>query len=147
PEGDRIVYFSEYFGNVADQDNRVAYPDYVVFKEQAKTFEGIGASEDATFIMSGGEKPERYLGSFISADAFSFLGVKPALGRVFRSEEDSPAAASVALLGYEVWASHFGSDRGVIGRVVNLNGKRATTVGVMPKDWRFPARSDVWMPL
>lgn len=147
PDGDRIIYFSEYFGNVADRDNGVAYPDYVDFKEQAKTFEGIGASEDATFIMSGGEKPERYLGSFISADAFSFLGVKPALGRLFRSDEDTAGAPPVALLGYEVWASHFGSDRGVIGRVVTLNGKRATIVGVMPRGWRFPTRSDIWMPL
>src|SRR5437868_3315879 len=101
-EGDRIVYFSEYFNKSSDRDNGVAYPDYVDFKEQAKTFEGIGVSEDATFIFSGSEKPERYLGSFISADAFSFLGVNPALGRLFRPEVDLPNAQPDALLGREV---------------------------------------------
>src|SRR5207248_348073 len=108
---------------------------YLDFKQQASSLEGIAISDDATFILSGGDKPERYLGSFISADAFSFLGVKPALGRLFRPEEDQPNAQPVALLGYDVWKTHFGSDRNVISRVVTLNGKRATIVGVMPDGW------------
>jgi putative ABC transport system permease protein len=145
-DDNRVLFFSEYFTKMSDRESAVAYPDYLDFKQEAKTVE-VGASEDATFILSGSDKPERYLGSFISADAFSFLGVKPALGRLFRPDEDQPNAAPVALLGYDVWTTHFGSDRGVIGRVVTLNGKRATIVGVMPLGWRFPTRSDLWMPL
>src|SRR5947207_9184222 len=143
---DRVLYYTEYFTKTPDQDNEVAYPDYLDFKRQAKTVD-IAASEDATIILSGGEKPDRYLGSFISADAFSFLGVKPVLGRLFRPQEDQPNAEPVVLLGYDVWKTHFGSDRGVIGRVVTLNGKPRTIVGVMPQGWRFPTRSDLWMPL
>ncbi len=146
-EENRIIYYSEYFNNHPDDDTGVAYPDYRDFKAQAKTLESVGASEDATFILTGTDKPERYLGSFISADAFRFLGVKPALGRVFLPEEERPNAAPVALLGYDVWTAYFGSDKNVIGRVVTLNGKRVTIVGVMPKGWRFPTRSDLWMPL
>ena len=144
---DRILYFSEYFAKHPDEDSAVAYLDYLDFKQQSKTLEGIGVCEDATFILTGREKPERYLGSFISADAFSFLGVKPALGRLFLPEEAKPNAPPVALLGYDVWSTYFGSDRAAIGRVVTLNGKRVTIVGVMPKGWRFPTRSDIWMPL
>jgi putative ABC transport system permease protein len=143
----RIIYFSEYFTKVPTEENAVSYPDFVDFKKQATTLEGIGVSEDATFILSGSEKPERYLGSFISADSFSFLGVKPALGRLFRPEEDQLKAQPVALLGYDVWMKHFGGDSHVVGKVVTLNGKRATIIGVMPAGWRFPTRSDIWMPL
>jgi putative ABC transport system permease protein len=143
----RIVYFSEYFPKISNQNNGVSYPDFLDFKKQATTFEGIGVSEDATFILSGSEKPERYLGSFISADTFSFLGVKPALGRLFAPEEDQLNAQPVALLGYDVWMNHFGGDRHILGKVITLNGKRATIVGVMPAGWRFPTRSDIWMPL
>jgi putative ABC transport system permease protein len=143
----RIIYFSEYFTKVSDQENAVSYADFLDFKKQATVFEGIGVSEDATFILSGTEKPERYLGSFISADTFSFLGVKPALGRLFRLEEDQLNAQPVALLGYDVWMNHFGGDRHVLGKVITLNGKRATIVGVMPAGWRFPTKSDLWMPL
>ena len=98
-------------------------------------------------ILSDGEKPDRYLGAFITADAFSFLGVQPILGRIFRADEDQKGAAPVALLGYEVWKNHFGSDANIIDRVVTINGKRVTIVGVMPKGWRFPEASDLWMPL
>jgi putative ABC transport system permease protein len=145
---DRVLYVSEYFQKANNsQDNGVAYPDYLDFKKQTTTLEGIGATSVATMILSGGEKPDRYLGSFISADAFSFLGVKPILGRTFRADEDQPSAAPVALLGYEVWKNHFGSDRNVVDRVATINGKRVTIIGVMPKGWRFPEASDLWMPL
>jgi putative ABC transport system permease protein len=145
---DRTLYVSEYFPKVSsDHDVGVAYLDYLDFKQQATTLEGLGATTVATMIMSDGEKPDRYLGSFISADAFLFLGIKPVLGRVFRAEEDQKGAAPVALLGYEVWQNHFGADAHIIGRVVTINGKRVTIVGVMPKGWRFPEASDLWMPL
>ena len=144
---ERVLYFSQYFTKHADQDASLSYPDYLDFKQQATSFEGLAASEDVTFILAGSERPERYLGSFISAEAFSFLGVEPFIGRLFRPEEDQLNAQPVALLGYDVWRTHFGSDRNALGKVVTLNGKRAVIIGVMPPGWRFPARSDIWMPL
>src|ERR1043165_13304 len=74
---DRVLYVSEYFPKVSsDHDVGVAYPDYLDFKREATTLEGFGATTIATMILSDGEKPDRYLGSYITADAFSFLGVK-----------------------------------------------------------------------
>ena len=64
------------------------FPDYLEWKRNVTTLEGIGAIQEATFIVSDGDKPERYLGGQISADTFSFLGVQPILGRQFRPEED-----------------------------------------------------------
>src|SRR6266513_166290 len=145
---DRVLYVSEYFPKVSsDHDVGVSYPDYLDFKQQATTLEGFGTTSSATMILSDGEKPDRYLGAFITADAFSFLGIKPVLGRTFRVEEDRQGAAPVALVGYEIWQNHFGSDANIVGRVVTINGKRVTVVGVMPKGWRFPEASDLWMPL
>ena len=143
----RVLYVNEYFAKAGDHDNGVAYPDFRDFKQQATILEGIGATNIATMILSGGEKPDRYLGSCVSGDAFSFLGVKPLLGRTFRADEDRPDAAPVALLGYEVWKNHFGSDSNIVNRVITINGKRVTVVGVMPRGWRFPEASDLWMPL
>src|SRR5437016_2251281 len=144
---ERILYISEYFSKLADQDAGVAYPDYLDWKKQATTLDGIAALEQATFIVADGEKPERYLGGQISADAFSFLGVQPILGRQFRPEEDKLNAAPVALIGYEVWQNHFGGDRGVVGKIIPINGKQVTVIGVMPNGWRFPELCDIWMPL
>jgi putative ABC transport system permease protein len=144
---DRIVYLSEYFARLHDQDAGVAFPDYLDWKKQATSFESIGAVQQATMIISGGEKPERYLGAQISADAFSSLGVNPVLGRLLRPEEDQLNAPPVALIGYEVWKTHFGGDPNVVGKTIQLNGKQTTIVGVMPNGWRFPEISDIWTPL
>src|SRR6267143_2514619 len=144
---DRLVAVSQYFQKNADQNAGVAFPDYLEWKKQVATLEGIAAMQEATFIVSGGDKPERYLGGEISADAFSFLGVQPILGRQFRPEEDQLNAAPVALIGYDIWQNHFAGDRGVVGKIIPINGKQVTIVGVMPKGWRFPEICDIWMPL
>ena len=143
----RIMYLTQFFEKTGGQDNEVSLPDFLQFKKEATSFEGLGAAEEATMIVSDGEKPERYLGAFLSADTFSWLGVKPVLGRLFRPEEDQLKASPVALLGYDTWRNHFGGDPNVLGKVVTINGKQRSIVGVMPRGWRFPEISDVWMPL
>src|SRR5258705_10608164 len=71
---ERVLYVSEYFPKVSsDHDNAAAYPDYLDFKQQPTTFEGFGTTSTATMILSDGEKPHRYLGSVITADALSLL--------------------------------------------------------------------------
>jgi putative ABC transport system permease protein len=144
---ERLVAISQFFTKLPDQNAGVAFPDYLEFKKQATTLEGLAAIQEATFIISGGDKPERYLGGQISADAFSFLGVQPILGRQFRPEEDQLNAPPVALIGYEIWQNHFGGDRSVVGKTIPINGKQVTIIGVMPKGWRFPEICDLWMPL
>src|SRR6202163_2070781 len=144
---DRLVAISQYFLKNADQNAGTAFPDYLEWKKNVTTLDGIAAIQEATFIITGGDKPERYLGGEISADAFSFLGVQPILGRQFRPEEDQLNAAPVVLIGYDIWQNHFGGDRAVVGKTIPINGKQVTIVGVMPKGWRFPEVCDLWMPL
>ncbi|PZR73157.1 MAG: hypothetical protein DLM73_11370 [Chthoniobacterales bacterium] len=144
---DRLVAVSEFFQKNADQNAGTAFPDYLEWKKSITTLDGIAAIQEATFIITGGDKPERYLGGQISADAFTFMGVQPILGRQFRPEEDELNAPLVALIGYEVWQNHFAGDRGVVGKTIPINGKQVTIIGVMPKGWRFPEICDIWMPL
>ena len=144
---ERLVAVSEFITKDPGHDAGTAFPDYLDWKKNATTLDGIAAIQEATFIITGGDKPERYLGGQISADAFSFMGVQPILGRLFRPEEDDLNAPPVALIGYQVWQEHFAGDRGVVGKTIPINGKQVTVIGVMPKGWRFPEICDIWMPL
>jgi putative ABC transport system permease protein len=144
---ERLVAVSEFFTKDPGHEAGTAFPDYLDWKKNVTTLDGIAAMDQATFIITGGDKPERYLGGLISADAFSFMGVQPILGRLFRPEEDDLNAPPVALIGYQVWQEHFAGDRGVVGRIIPINGKQVTVIGVMPKGWRFPEICDIWMPL
>src|SRR3954469_15431354 len=54
---DRLVSISEYFTKIPDQNAGNAFPDFLEWKKQATTLEGIGAIIESTFILSGGDKP------------------------------------------------------------------------------------------
>lgn len=144
---DRLLFAIEYFPKTPTEDSGFSLPDFRETKEQATSFEGFGAFQNATFIISNGDKPERYLGAQISAETFSFLGVQPMLGRNFRREEDNLNAPPVALLGYNVWQKVFAGDPQIVGRQAQINGRPTTIIGVMPKEWRFPGLNDIWTPL
>ena len=62
-------------------------------------------------------------------------------------EEDQPGHGNVVILGHAFWQSHFGSDPGIVGKDIELNGKGYTVVGVMDSDFRMPTWAEVWTPL
>ena len=84
----------------------------------------------------------------ISAGFFSTLGVKPVLGRTFRSDDDQLGAAPVVILGGGFWSREFGSSPDVIGKSLTLNGTSYTVVGVIPASFTFYGHDrDVYTPI
>ena len=144
---ERLVFVSSYLTKTPDRGGELSFPDYLDIKKQATTLEGLGVWQNATFIITSGDTPERFLGANITAETFSFLGVQPILGRNFHAEESDLNAPPVALLGHHVWQNSFGGDPSIVGKQVPINGRQVTIVGVMPRGWRFPERNDIWMPL
>ena len=144
---DRLVFVTSHMAQTPEEDEGLSFPDYVEIKQQATTLEGLGVWQNATFIITSGDTPERFLGATISPETFSFLGVQPIFGRNFRADEGDLNAAPVALIGYHVWQNLFGGDVSIVGRQVPINGQQVTIVGVMPRGWRFPEQNDIWMPM
>jgi predicted permease len=121
--------------------------DYLDWRAGQTSFETLAGFYTGTVNLRIGEAPERYDGSFVSANTFDVAGVQAAIGRTFLPGEDTPAADPVILLGHELWRDRFGADPGIVGRTVRANGEQMTVVGVMPEGFWFPLRSDVWLPL
>jgi predicted permease len=124
--------------------------NFLDWQKQNTLFEGMGAFAERSFNLTGIGEPERLDGRRVSANLFDLLGVKPILGRTFVTEEDKPGT-KVVLLNESLWKRRFGSDPGVIGRALALNGESYTVVGVLPNNVRLPAfgnwRDQVWVPL
>jgi hypothetical protein len=95
-------------------------------------------------ISDSGHTPERAQGVRVSANAFSLLGERPIRGRDFREGEDKKGAEPVALLGYALWKTRYGSDPSVIGRAIKINEVSHTVVGIMAEGNRFPTNADLW---
>jgi len=95
--------------------------------------------------LSAGEVPRRVTLSRVSAGFFDVMGLGPLLGRAWNAEEGR-TAAPVAVIGERLWRRESGTDPGVVGRVIRLNGTPTTVVGVMPAAFQFPFKEQVWVP-
>jgi MacB-like periplasmic core domain len=69
------------------------------------------------------------------------------LALAFVEADEDPGAPPVIVIGYDLWTRRFSSDPRVIGRIVRLGREQVTLVGVMPKDFVFPAAHALWIPL
>jgi len=97
-------------------------------------------------LSSDGE-PERLQGFQVSANLFRMLGVAAARGRTFLDEEDRPGNKHVVVISHDLWQRRFGGDPELVGRSILLNGALYTVIGVMPADFRFVMKTDVWTTL
>lgn len=128
-----------------------SYPDYLDYRDKSDVFSGVIAYAAVPLSMNAGEKAERLFGWIVSGNYFSVLGIRPAAGRVFTADDDiAPGAHPVAVISYNMWRSRFGSDPGVVGKPITLNGNGFTIVGVAQAGFRgtHPVFApDVWVPL
>src|SRR5262245_39894120 len=121
--------------------------DFLALRSQSKTLGSIAAHVFRARVLSGGSEPERIQSELVSADFFPTLGVQPALGRVFISDECKPGGDHVAVISDRLWLRRYGADPGMIGKTITLDREQYTVVGVMPDNFKFPIFCDVWTPL
>src|SRR5712692_1687356 len=133
-----------------------SWPELVDWREQNHSFADMAAWRGQSVNLTGGAEPERVVGAFVSGRFFPLLGARPVLGRTFTAEETDPATARpVAVLGHGLWQRRFGSDPGILGRSLVLNGQSHAVVGVLGPEFdggNAPANGwfmgcDVFLPV
>jgi predicted permease len=113
----------------------ISYPDYLDFRDRNRTFDGLVAYQYSQFGYAPNPKvvPEMQFGLFVSGNFFRLLGVEPALGRGFRTDEDKvPGRDPVVVLGHDFWLAHFNGTSSAVGSKIRLNGIEFTVIGVAP---------------
>lgn len=124
------------------------YPEAAFVRQYSSTLSSVLALNQASLTLEGQEKP--VASHFVSANWFTDLGATARLGRLLDSSRDeSPDADPVVVLSHGFWIRRFGGDPSVVGRVLRLNGKSATIVGVAAPDFTGLSLSqpDLWAPL
>lgn len=130
-----------------------SYPDYVYYRDHNNVFSDLIAfSSDPTNVSwstAGGA--QLILGQMVSANFFTGLGVRPALGRGFLAGEDRvPGKDPVVVLSHSFWQQHLGSDPAVVGKTLTLNGHSFVVVGVAPASFSGVETGlppEFWVPL
>ncbi|HVT48482.1 MAG TPA: ABC transporter permease [Vicinamibacterales bacterium] len=128
-----------------------SYLDYADLRESARSFTGLLAYHDDYMAITDSGKPERIYGTLASSNYFEVLGVRPILGRSLESTAPNERLGTAeVVLGYGLWQHHFGADPSIIGKVVHINLRPFTIVGVAPEGFQgclSGLRSDLWIPL
>ena len=161
PAGDRIVEIRNR-DVVANNDEPRALYDFGVWRGTLRSVTELGAWRDVThnlIVLHPSAQNPRTGAPAVAGDArlvtvaeitasgFRVAGAAPLMGRVLVEADEQSAAPPVAVIGYEVWRTRFGSDPAVLGRSVQLGSEQVTVVGVMREGFEFPVAHDVWMPL
>ena len=111
---------------------------YFDIKAGHQGFEQVAIAIGGNYNLTGGGEPERIGTVRVSSNLLPMLGARPALGRLFTAEEDAAGGAGVAVLNYGTWARRYGSDPGVVGRSMTLNGQSFQIVGVLSASFSLP---------
>ena len=128
--------------------NTPAPANYADLKAQTNSFEEMAAMDMRNFNLTGDGEPEKIEAFGVTANFFPLLGIKPALGRPFLSEEDKPEAHRVVVINHSLWQQRYGGERSIIGRPLLLNGEKYTVVGVMPAGFQFlDSHVRLWVPI
>ena len=86
PEPDRLVRIYEVMSKLGQSS--VAYPNFLDWQRESRSFTGMGAYRNDDFNFTGAGQPEHLSGKYVSASLFPALGVTPLLGRLLRPEDD-----------------------------------------------------------
>src|SRR6266481_785155 len=121
----------------SDKDTSQSYPDYLDLRDRNHSFDGLTGFGITQVALNTGEGPSLMWGVESSSNYFDALRIQPYLGRFFHESDDhGPNSAPYVVLSYAYWHSHFHDDRGVVGRVIQLNQQPFTILGVAPPDFR-----------
>jgi predicted permease len=143
----RLVAVWEHTPSLGIAQNQMAPANFFDLSKHNEVFQDVGAFSDFSVNLTGAGEPERLDGQLVTANVLALLGVQPALGRTFSSDEDQIGREHVVVLSDALWQRRFNRDPGIINRQITLNSESFTVVGVMPRGFFFPVReSELWIP-
>jgi predicted permease len=124
----------------------VAIPELWDYRARLQSVTDLVEYHQMNFTLLKQGDPNRVNTGVVSANFFEMLGVRPILGRDFTTADEQLGADAVLILSNEYWRAKFGGDPSVIGRVLEMNNKPHTVIGVLPSFPQYPQKNDVYMP-
>src|SRR5262249_8635683 len=140
PQPDQLVVLDQSAPGVGLQHTGASPFLYFTYREDARSFQDVAMWRSETDSITGLAEPEEVPSLVVTDGLLGILGVTPALGRAFTKEEDSPKGPETVMLTDGYWRMRFGSERGVIGRRLLVDGRPRDIIGGLPAAFCFAAR-------
>jgi putative ABC transport system permease protein len=126
------------------REGRSALWDVEQWKSQNQSFADMATFDSVSTVLTGAEGAEQIVGASISANLLPLLGVRPALGRSFSSEE-AEQRQPLVLISHRFWQARFGGAPDALGATLVINGFPSRIVGILPADFQIARlNADVW---
>ena len=147
PERLVAVYTSDFSSGLYGGSS---YPDFIDFRNQADTLEGLAAYEQTVMNLSSDDGAERLRGVYVTGNFFDVLGVKASVGRALQNADDAPSETQPVVISHGLWQRRFKGDASVVGQTLKLNGQIYSVVGVMEQSFRglrLGQPPEFWLPM
>jgi putative ABC transport system permease protein len=146
-EPDRLMSLFESDRGTSNARAVVSPANFRDWQERTRSFTALAAARWSDYTLGGDGEPERLNGARVTWTVTKALGIAPQRGRAFTAADDAPGAPLVAMVSDRIWRERFGADPALVGRVLQLNGRPVTVVGVLPPDVRYPTeQTELWTP-
>lgn len=148
PDPDRVVSVSLMDPSMHSSDAEAPDWGYLLWRASSRCLVQAAAYNEWSANVAGRNASERLQGAAVAGDFFSILGARPVLGRALTDQRTTlaPSGPYQVVLGHAAWERLTGGDSGVIGRTMELSGKPAIVVGVLPPSFDFPHGAQFWVP-
>ena len=128
---------SSFGGESQNRHNYFSYPMYKDLRDKNTVFQGMVAAVRGSVGISWHDQAENKDAEIVTGNYFDVLGLKPAIGRLFTSNDDTAKNANpVAVLPYDYWKTHFNASPDVVGKSLLINGHPFTILGVAPEGFQ-----------
>jgi len=150
PQPDQLVTLHEGKQNFAT--GSISFPNFRDWRKDNHTFSSMAISRGYAFSLTGAGEATQVTGEFVTSDYFKVLGTRPLLGRTFAPGEDEIGAAPIAIISEGLWRRKFASAPDIVGKLMTLDGRGYTVIGVIPASFHFAlgnfgAQRDIYAPV
>ena len=140
--GDRLVYLRQSADGAGQSNLTFSVPEVRDLRSSASSLASIAEYSSWSAIQETSDGPTRISTGLVTGNYFEVMGLAPVIGRLTQPGDDGPGVPGVAVLTHDYWMRRFGGDSGIVGKVVTLDKKPVTVIGVLQPAPFFPNRID-----
>ncbi len=161
-DAERLVYLwtpNPEFGATIPRELAPSFADFYEWQHTNRSFSSLAMVSHRMANLANGSTVKRIAGAWVTGDFFETLGARPNLGRTINGQDDEPGRDNVAVISNSLWLEQFAGRTDAIGKVLFLNRKQYSVIGIMPDSFGYPfdgdiplltpgfRRTEVWVPL
>ncbi len=137
--------------NGAGDEKSFSYPMYRDLRDHGTAFDGLIGTSPAPVGIERDGASNVAKAEIVTGNYFSVLGVPAAKGRMLTDADDTtPGGNPVAVVSFNYWKTHLGSDPGIVGQTLSINGQPFQVIGISPPEFQsvvWGEVPDVFVPI